>query len=97
MGEDLPPVAEENGAHAQEREANCGLQHVKIRKRSTNVDCGRRTYCRVWNTGRRKKLDFHYSEKKSSFGNLYSNVDFLIITTNSGGLAAMHTMQKSMT
>ena len=28
-------------------------------------------------------------EKKSSFGNLYSNVDFLIITKNSGGLTAM--------
>ena len=38
---------------------------------------------------KKKKLDFHYSEKNEPFGNLYSNFDFLIITKNSGGLAAM--------
>ena len=26
---DVPPEAEKNGAHAQEREANCSLQHAK--------------------------------------------------------------------
>ena len=25
----MPPEAEENGAHAQEREDNCSLQHAK--------------------------------------------------------------------
>ena len=28
-GGDVPPEAEENGAHAQEWEANCSLQHAK--------------------------------------------------------------------
>ena len=35
------------------------------------------------------KMDFHYSEKNEPFGNSYSNFDFLIITKNLGGLAAM--------
>ena len=37
-----------------------------------------------------KNRIFIIQAKKLSFGNLYSNVDFLIITKHSGGLAAMH-------
>ena len=93
-GGGVPPEAEENGAHAQERKANCSLQHAKITKRSTNVDCGRWTYCQLRNTGGAdifKKLDFHYSEKKNHYSEIciLMNVDFLIITKNLGGLAAM--------
>ena len=45
---------------------------------------------RVKKKEEKKELDFHYSEIKNQlFGNVYSTFDFLIITKNSGGLAAM--------
>ena len=44
----------------------------------------------TWGEDKTKKGQiFMIQKKKSSFGNLYSNVDFLIITTNLGVLAAM--------
>ena len=84
------PEAEENGAHAQQREANCSLQSKISECGLLQVDIR----YRLWNIGKKekkKKLDFRYSEKNKPFRNSYSNLDFLIITTNLGGLAAMHT------
>ena len=83
----VPPEAEENGAQGQEREANCSLLHAKSENASRiMIAAGGHTV--VYGTreeggGEKKKSDFHYSEKKSSFGNFYSNVHFLIITKNS--------------
>ena len=57
-----------------------------------NVDCGRQTYCVVYGTQekREKKSQiFIIRKQNSSFGNSHSNLDFVIITNNSGGLAAM--------
>ena len=61
-----------------------------------NVDCARWTYCVVYGTrgegkekGEKSRI-FIIRKQKSSFRNSYSNLDFLIITNNSGGLAAMH-------
>ena len=64
----MPPEAEENGAHAQERKANCSLQHAKsenaarmlIAAGGHTVDYGKR--------GKKvlKKLDFHYSKRKKN-------------------------------
>ena len=89
----LPPEAEENGAHAQEWEANCSMQHATSENAARMLIAGRWTYCRLRNTRGtstpKKSQIFIIRKKKSSFGNLYSNVDFLIITKNSGGLAAM--------
>ena len=45
---------------------------------------------------KRKKLDFHYAEKNEPFGNSNSNFDFLILTKNSGGLAAMLSMLRAL-
>ena len=87
----MPPKAEENGARAQEREANCSLQR-KLRKRARMlIVAGGHT---VPST-KHGKLDFHYSEKNEPFGNSYCNFDFLIITKNLGGLAAMLTVQSA--
>ena len=75
----MPPEAEENGAHAQGREANCSLQRklrcsTKQRMR-VNVDCGRQTYCVIYGTqgGKKKKKR---QEKKSDFQ--YSETKFII-------------------
>ena len=89
----MTPEAEENGAHAPEREANCRLQHAKSENTTRMlIAAGRHTV--VYGTGGNKTNKqnriFIIQNKNSSFGNLYSNVDFLIITKNSGGLAAMH-------
>ena len=63
----VPPEAEENGAHAQEREANCSLQ-CKIRKRAQIlIVVGGHTVPSTKHGGKKKKkkeVDFHYSEKK---------------------------------
>ena len=70
------------------------LSHANQRTRA-NVDGSRRSYCHLRNTGKPpKQSDFYYS--KSSFGNLYSNFDFLIITKNLGGLAAMFDLQAGL-
>ena len=38
-----------------------------------------------------------FGTKNEPFGNSFSNFDFLIITKNSGGLAAMHTVMETTT
>ena len=91
----MPPKAEENGVHAQEREANCSMQHAKSENAAQMlIAAGGHTV--VYETQGKIYIYFLSQifiirEKKSSFGNLCSNVDFLIITKNSGGLAAMQT------
>ena len=61
---------------------------------------GRRTVSSTEDRGKKKKTNKKKKKKKSSrifsirkqnssFGNSYSNLDFLIITNHSGGLAAM--------
>ena len=93
----MPPEAEENGAHAQERKANCSLQHAKSQNAARmliatgghTVDYG----TRGGEVGLLKKLDFHYSEENKNHYSeicILMHVNFLIITKNSGGLAAMH-------
>ena len=87
--------AEENGAHAQEQEANCSIQR-KITKRAHAMLIaagGHYILYRLRNMGGKKgekKLDFHYLEKNEPFGKKNSKLDFLIIMKNLGGLAAMH-------
>ena len=78
----MPPETEENGAHAQEQEANCSLQR-KIRKRSTNVDCGRWTYSvpstehgkKERKKERTQKVGFSLFEKKMN----HSEIRILIL------------------
>ena len=69
----------------------CRAKSENIR---TNVDCGRWTYCVVYGArgggGEKKKSWIFIVRKKNEpFGNLHSNFDFLIITKNLRGLAAM--------
>ena len=49
----MPPETEENGAHAQEREANCSLQRMRCSAKSENArECGlgqADVLCRLWN------------------------------------------------
>ena len=65
----MPPEAEENGAHAQEREVNCILQR-KIRKRARmSIVAGGHTVPSTKHGERKrkekeKKLDFDYSGEK---------------------------------
>ena len=87
----MPLEAEENSAHAQELEANCSLQHAKSQNAARMlIATGRHTV--VYGTRgkkRKKSWIFIILKKKIIIGNLFSNVDFLIITKNSGGFAAM--------
>ena len=66
-----------------------------------NVDCGRWTYCVVYGTrgGKKEKKKswiFIIQKQNHLFGNSYSNFDFLIITNNSGRLAAMSKQQHTL-
>ena len=61
----MPTKAEENGTHAQEREANCSLQHAKSENAARMlIAAGGHTvvYGTQWKK-EKKKSDFHYSEK----------------------------------
>ena len=90
----MPPEAEENGTH--EQEVNCSLQRMRCTTKSENarmlIVAGG---CSViyGSQGRKNtpKNRIFIIWKHSSFGNLHSNFDFLIIKKNSGGLAAMLT------
>ena len=88
--------AEENGAHAQGREANCSLQRMCCSTDQRTCECGLQqadVLCHLRNTRKEKKGKksriFIIRKQNSSFGNSYSNLDFLIIMNKSGGLAAM--------
>ena len=94
--------AEENRTHAQGREANCSLQNTRCSTKSENArECWLRQADVLWhlrNTGvggGGKGRIFSIQKQNSSFGNLYSNLDFLIVITtkNLGGLAAMLSFQ----
>ena len=92
----MPPEAEENGTHTHEvREENCSLQRMRC---STQSECtrmliaagGRTMSSTEHREKKKKKVGFPLFENtNSSFGNSFSNLDFLITTKNSGGLAAM--------
>ena len=75
----VPPEAEENDAHAQEREANCSLQH-KIRKRARMlIVAGGHTVPSTKEKKKKKKKKWILiiRKKDEPFGYSYSNFDFL--------------------
>ena len=95
MGEGSCPLKLKKMAHMHKN----GKQIVACKIRTARMLIAAGGHTVVYGTGgggikiKRNQSDFHYSQKNSSFGNLYSNVDFLIITKNSGGLAAMQQVE----
>ena len=59
------PEAEENGTHAQEREANCSMQCKITKLARMLITAGGHTVPSTEHGKRKKKkMDFYYSEKK---------------------------------